>query len=277
MIDESVKYLLKDKYDKFIVFIHNFSYFDSIFLLKTLYNLSDKIKPTLRDGRFIDFKLKFNKKLNLYFRDSLLMLPLSLSKLAKNFNLDSKDIFPYTFVNNKHIPLDYIGKVPRFKFLSLKNISLAELAKYITSFKNKPWNLREETIKYCEKDCVLLYKILKQFNEIIFTKFNVDTFKYPTISSLAFAIFRTNYLEKDKIPLITGKIYDELKPSYTGGACDVYKPMSWNNKDKKIYAYDVNSLYPFVMKSCEMPMGIPTYFEGDIAKIKDNPFGFLRT
>jgi hypothetical protein len=145
MIDESIKYLLKEKYDKFIVFIHNFSYFDSIFLIKNLYKLSDKINPTLRDGRFIDFGLKYSiqqngnmKKLSLKFKESLLILPAALSKLGPNFGLDSKDIFPYTFVNNKHIPLDYIGKVPRFKFFSLKNISFTDLAKYIGSFKNKP-------------------------------------------------------------------------------------------------------------------------------------------
>jgi DNA polymerase type B, organellar and viral len=133
--------------------------------------------------------------------------------------------------------------------------------------------LKNETIKYCEKDCVLLYQILKKFNQIIFDKFNVDALKYPTISSLAFAIFRTNYLETHKIPLITGDMYRELKSNYTGGACDVYKPYSFA---KKIYTYDVNSLYPYVMKKQMMPVNSPTYFEGDIFKINKNPFGFFQ-
>jgi hypothetical protein len=77
--------------------------------------------------------------------------------------------------------------------------------------------------------------------------------------------------EDNKIPLITGDIYTFLKDSYTGGSCDVYKSYSNN----KIYGYDVNSLYPFVMKNCEMPVGIPKYFEGDIFKIDSNPFGFF--
>jgi hypothetical protein len=44
-----------------------------------------------------------------------------------------------------------------------------------------------------------------------------------------------------------------------------------------IYAYDVNSLYPFVMKAFKYPIGSPTYFEGDILKDPQliNPFGFF--
>jgi hypothetical protein len=118
----------------------------------------------------------------------------------------------------------------------------------------------------------ILYNILKKFNEKIFKKFGVNALNYPTISSLAFAIYRKNYLKDNKIPLIGGKIYNDLKPSFTGGACDVYKPYSYN---KKINCYDVNSLYPFVMKNEMMPVGPPTFFEGDINKIEQNPFGFF--
>jgi len=33
---------------------------------------------------------------------------------------------------------------------------------------------------------------------------------------------------------------------------------------RKLYAYDVNSLYPFVMKEYMYPIGTPTFFKGDI-------------
>jgi DNA polymerase elongation subunit (family B) len=93
--------------------------------------------------------------------------------------------------------------------------------------------------------------------------------KSPTISSLAFKLFRSNYLQeldnnKIKIPTITGKIYDDIKKSYTGGAVDVYKPYGENIK-----VYDVKSLYPSVMLNNPMPVGNPTYFEGNILSNKD--------
>jgi hypothetical protein len=109
---------------------------------------------------------------------------------------------------------------------------------------------REETIKYVELDCIILYKLLMEFNDIIYSKFRVDAFKYPTISSLAFAIFRTNYMKDDTIPIIKGIIYKFIKNSYTGGAVDVYKAYG-----KNIKCYDVNSLYPSQMLLKEFPVG----------------------
>lgn len=60
---------------------------------------------------------------------------------------------------------------------------------------------------------------------------------------------------------------------YTGGATDMYIPT--NNSNELIYCYDVNSLYPSVMKNCPMPVGKPTYFEGDIRKTDPDAFGFF--
>ena|ERR1700689_2177878 len=46
-------------------------------------------------------------------------------------------------------------------------------------------------------------------------------------------------------------------------------------KGVKIYVYDVNSLYPFVMREYPYPVGNPIYFEGNILKTENNPFGFF--
>lgn len=90
MLENSIIYLMKRKYDQARsgkVYLHNFSHFDGVFLLKTLSSLTETIRPIVRDGRIIDLKVSFGgeRKYNLYFRDSYLLLPSSLAKLANKF------------------------------------------------------------------------------------------------------------------------------------------------------------------------------------------------
>ena len=68
-----------------------------------------------------------------------------------------------------------------------------------------------ETIKYCELDCLVLYKVLEKFPQNIYTLFRMDIFKYPTLSSLAFAIYRSKFLKDYQIPLIHGEMYNFIK------------------------------------------------------------------
>ena len=114
--------------------------------------------------------------------------------------------------------------------------------------------------------------MLKFINEI-YSDYRVNVLKYSTISSLAFAIFRVNFLKDSKIPLIQDNLYEFIKKSYTGGSVDVFKPISL--KKEKIYGYDINSQYPYVMANFSMPIGNPIIFEGDILSIENKPFGFF--
>jgi DNA polymerase type B, organellar and viral len=112
--------------------------------------------------------------------------------------------------------------------------------------------------------------VIAKFSEQIFSLFRIDILKYPTLPSLAFAIYRNNFMGDAKIPLIHGEMYDFLVQGYTGGSVDVYKPAG-----KNIYRYDVNSLYPFVMRNFPMPVGNISYFEGDITELNPNAFGIF--
>jgi hypothetical protein len=266
LLKSSLVYLMRPKYHNYKVYIHNFSFFDAIFLLRIFSELTIfPIKPIMRDGRIIDLKFSFDfndTKFSLFFRDSYLLLPSSLRKLAINFNVENKGIFPYDFVNDINIPLDYKGLVPDIKYFN--NISLEDYNKYYNTFIDN-WSLRDETIKYCEQDCKTLYQIIYNFQKKIFQLFRLDVLKYPTLSSLAFAIFRSKFLKDAKIPIIEGDLFNDIKEGYTGGAVDVYKPFP--KKGEKVFCYDVNSLYPSVMKSFDMPVGSPINFEGDISLI----------
>ena len=272
MVQAAVEWLLRRKYHQHKIYIHNFSKFDVAFLLNTLSTFGTKLKPIIRDGRFINLKLTFDNRYTIDFRDSLLLLPVSLADLTKSFNVTKKGIFPYNFVNKEGIDLDYVGDVPEYTYFNSEKVTYADYIDYSKKY-NKNWDLKQETKKYCEQDCICLYQVLDLFSKLIWKKERIDIFKYSTIPSLALSIFRTNYLKDAKIPLITGETYKDLVESYTGGSVDVYKPRP--DKDVKVRRYDVNSLYPYVMKECPMPVGNPTYFEGDITFIEDKPFGFF--
>ena len=104
-------------------------------------------------------------------------------------------------------------------------------------------------------------------------KFSINFNKYPTLSSLSNAVFLTHYLNDHEISMISGKIYDFIRQSYTGGATDMFIPS--NEVGELVYGYDVNSLYPYVMANFEVPIGKPIYFEGDIRKYQPEAFGFF--
>jgi len=78
---------------------------------------------------------------------------------------------------------------------------------------------------------------------MIFDLFGRNMHHYPTLPSLAFAIFRSRFMKEKTIPQLSGKIAADIRSGYTGGSCDVFIPKSENGI--KIKCYDVNSLYPF--------------------------------
>jgi len=194
--------IIKSKYHLYNVYVHNLSKFDGIFLLNALKRIGNtEIKIVRKDGKFINIKVIYNDKYTINFKDSLLILPVSLSKLAKSFGLDDKGIFPYKFVNdsyNTNINLNYIGEIPNIGYYD--NLSYEQYDEL--SFDILKWNLKEETIKYCLLDCELLYNVLIKYNEYIFKYFKLNIGKYPTLPSLAFAIFRSNFLPESEIPLL---------------------------------------------------------------------------
>ena len=113
--------------------------------------------------------------------------------------------------------------------------------------------MKTQTILYCEQDCRTLYYSIKEFSKEVFKAFKVDISHTPTISSLAFRLFRTNFLdENNNIAVLNGHVYNFISQGYYGGAVDAYIPLG-----KNIKGYDVNSLYPTSMKNNPMPIGNP--------------------
>lgn len=194
----------------------------------------------------------------------MLLLPASLDKLAKQFKVEIfKDIFPYSFVTPDN--LSYVGSVPAYEYFNSDKVSHVDYAKYCERFTERKWSTKSETISYCYLDCEVLYKVLETFATDIFISFKVNVSNCPTLPSLAFKIFRTHYLPKGiRIPILSNQIFDDISNAYYGGHVDMYIP-----KGENLFHYDVNSLYPAVIKMFKYPVGLLCYFNGDISKISD--------
>lgn len=209
MIKSAITSIMKRKYNGGFVYIHNSSLFDSTFLVRILTEMGH-INFLKKDNKYINIKLSWDKykdkkgkenfNYSINFRDSLLLLPAPLRKLANAFNVESKGNFPFKFVNDPNIPLDYKGNTPDLSFY--EGISKEEYSSLIT----KNWSLKDETIKYCQLDCKVLHQVITEFNNLIFTKWNVNVHRFPTLFSLALGIFRIHYLGDHKIPKLAGKI-----------------------------------------------------------------------
>ena len=184
-------------------------------------------------------------------KDSILLLPVSLAKLSKQFNLEVGKLIQPVYVGQ-----DY----PEYKDTNLTHFN-KEILK-IDDF--DIW--KEKVAEYCVQDCVALYDVLVKFRDLIIEKFGLDINKYPTTPSLAFAIYRFKYLEENTIPITSGKVYDFIRKSYTGGSTEMYIP---NARNKDIFCYDVNSLYPAVMAENKFPVGKMYQFEGDPTILND--------
>jgi len=259
------------------VYAHNFSKFDGVLLLNHLLPFGE-VEPLLFNGKIISIKLtiliegdseltKYNGK-TIIFKDSYLLLPVSLRKLALTYKTtENKGIFPFNLNN-----IFYSGSFPKFEYFSKINVS--EYLNISGSFSNKIWNFKDESIKYCKLDCLILYEILIKYNELVFNEFKVNIHKVLTLPALAMKIFKTFFMLDNTIYQLHGIIEQNIRKSYTGGSVDVYIPHNritpWlindNIQYETLYLYDVNGLYPTVMANKSMPVGKPTVFEGDITK-----------
>jgi hypothetical protein len=99
--------------------------------------------------------------------------------------------------------------------------------------------------EYNRNDCIGLWEVLMKFREINGSQFGM------TISQTSLMNFRLNYLTT---PIQTVREFEnQFRFAYHGGRVEVFK---FNcNPDKKFYYYDICSLYPYVMREFDYPIG----------------------
>ena len=238
VFDDIIEYVgfIINNLSKSIIYFHNFGRFDSMFLVKVLlqdYRIKDDLEIVERNNIIYEVSL-FSK--SIIFRDSYLMIPMSLEKLGETFS----------DVERKFSDLDY--------------------TKISETYRETP----DKIHNHCVNDALVLQDGFLNFRNIIMNEFKIDITTILTLPSLSYNIFKMSYYD-ESIPISKNprNVDAFIRRSYKGGISEVFRP---HLKDG--FCYDANSLYPFIMKSTKFPVGIPKSIEGSRIDIK-NFIGFI--
>lgn len=151
----------------------------------------------------------------------------------------------------------------RFEFIDSSNVlvnaSLADLSKLFKVEHGKLDGVNRQDIEgekrrdperyyeYLRLDVVSLFEICKAFEKYLGIYF------FPiTAASLALYLYRRRF-QKHILFKPSDRVDKFISEAYAGGRVEVFRP----GEHEEVNVYDVNSLYPSVMRDVEYPVGTP--------------------
>ena len=230
--------LIKDK------FINNKRKFST--MITPLINkrkFSTKITPLNKDNKLNPFII-FSKDLLIDFSSLKSVKPIkACATIVKVIFVHDLDNSIFKFIHNyllKHFDHNLIEVIQdkNNNYIYIKIFSI----KFINSHRIFPFTELELIDLFKGKD---LYDALLNAQSIYFNKFGLDITTIVSTGSLAFKLFRINFLLKyNSIPILSKELDSVIRKSYFGGGVHVFK---LNQIIKNVFHYDINSLYPFAM------------------------------
>lgn len=243
LIVECLKIMLTSRYNGYIFYTDNLSY-NHTFILNKLKAYNDYVGEeffrvnTIYRGS-LTLKLEIgNNKNKIVFLDSTGLLKGGLRDIAKLFNLhDNQRVLPHEFITLD--TLDYEGDIPAYGFW--KNMSLDSYNELSLVYKSgaRVWNLKKECLLYLGEELLILLNIMNIFNKYINQRFDTQLTDSLTISELSLNIFIKDYLKDSKIPIIKGKLYDDIRLSCHKDVAQVYEPFNGGSS----YHYGVDFIH----------------------------------
>lgn len=245
------------------IYCHNLGSFDGYLLLKPLYEFAgdrhQDVNSLIDEAKkFITIQYSYN-----IIEGDPTFKEIDLSQIKEEEEIPDFDIYNWKFLDSYRlfpVSLDGLAKVFNVQ---------GKISKY-----NLEWNdikffdnseLLKAFIIYSEQDAVSLLETILKARDIYIEKYNMDITRAVSAPSLSMLIYRKNF-QIDVIPTLTRQQDKFVRQSYTGGSSDFYAFHA-----KNVYYYDVNSLYPYVMKK-EMPYEIEYISYGEDL---NNIFGFV--
>ena len=205
-------WLLTPQHKDCIVMAHNFQGYDSYPIIKFLNENAIKYDVTYNGAKCVTLIIEM---FNIKFIDSLNFIPMALAKFPKTFAQPElcKGYFPHFF--NKDENQDYVGPIPcqddygvNFMKPEAREAFIAWHQEQVEN--NYVFDFRHEILKYCRSDvdilakCCMLYREMFKEETAIDDETGIDPFdKSITIAGYCMQIYRTKFLEKDTIALLS--------------------------------------------------------------------------
>jgi hypothetical protein len=241
---EMLNYLWAEDNETDVYFCHFGGKYDMLFVFDTLIKSEGRFdfeKIIKQGSRILTMSVTMrgtDRKIK--FWDSSALLPFKLETLTNSFKVEAlKGSTDYRFIKQIYHDIDYSKElIAANKEDEKNNLVILHTRIY------KRWEL----LQYLKNDCVGLFQVLDKFYSWAPIH---KAGQGSTLAGQAMRIYRT-YI-KDIIYGLEDWIDEFIRPAYQGGRVEIFKPVHYNSK-QTISCYDVNSLYPHVMRHYEYPL-----------------------
>ena len=247
-VKEFCRWLLTPQHKGCIVMAHNFQGYDSYPIMKFLNENAIGYKVIYNGTKCVTMTIEM---FDIKFIDSLNFIPMGLAKFPKTFAQPElcKGYFPHLF--NKDANQDYVGPLPCQDDYGVDFMKPAEREAFIAWHQeqvenNYVFDFRHEITSYCRSDVDILAKCCILFREMFKEETDIDPFdKVTTIASYCMQVYRTKFLEKDTIALLSQAHQLKRKQShealqwlsYTAEKEDIHIQHVRNDGEKRVGNY----------------------------------------
>ncbi|WP_300712471.1 DNA polymerase, partial [uncultured Brachyspira sp.] len=253
------KQLLDYLDDESVVYFHNLAYD-----IRMLANFG-LCKSIIKGSKTMMADIKYNNK-TIHLRDSLPILSCKLSQLPSMFNIEGiqKEIFPYKYYTLERLKTN-IGTISEAGLNEDKQWTDEDYILFNSNIDKiegcrideKHFDMYKYAEFYCQQDVNILRIGFEKLREGFKENFNINLYKFISISSLANEVFNQKvYYPNGNLYKLGGHVRHFCSKAIYGGRCMTAYNKKWHTT-KPLSDFDAVSLYPSAMKRLYTVEGKP--------------------
>ena len=248
---------------------HNLSY-DISFIIDNLTIIYSE--PIIKNGRVLQLRAAYRVKVyqehkwqdvinRITFKDSYAIIPKALKLFSSMFQLDSgrKEVFPYNYYNSTNTQSIY-GDINE----ALSCIPINEQEQFMMNLqelnciKDNQFDMITYATYYCNQDVRILKEGFEKFRTLLLNEFNLDTYNFVSISSIANQYMEQNcYWKNGNLYDLANIPRDFISRCINGGRCMLSDNTKSINESEALVDFDAVSLYPSAINRLYLLEGLP--------------------